>query len=140
LVDFFGRRITSVKDASSVTLEGEGGGETAGIAATFQNFCEDGTLVVRLRTLVVSNFLTEFVGARILRLLTVPKGNDGVGDSLYVTGFADPSGQIAPGIGDTSLIQKPFRLAGLREEVQRAFKRPPDGARENIVPLKKRRR
>ncbi|HEX3538254.1 MAG TPA: response regulator [Stellaceae bacterium] len=59
---------------------------------------------------------------------------------LYVTGFADPSGQIAPETGDTPLIQKPFRFAELREEVQRALKRPPDGARENIVPLKNRNR
>ena len=54
--------------------------------------------------------------------------------------FADPSGEVAQGTGDDPLIRKPFRFAELREEVQRALKRPPDGVRENIVPLKNRRR
>jgi CheY-like chemotaxis protein len=59
---------------------------------------------------------------------------------LFMTGYADPSGQGDPHTGDDLLIKKPFRLADLREEVQQALKRRPGGAPDNVVPLAKRDR
>jgi hypothetical protein len=58
---------------------------------------------------------------------------------LYVTGFADPSGQIDPGSGDDPLIKKPFRFSELRDQVQLALKRPPNGPHTNVVRLEKQK-
>jgi len=50
---------------------------------------------------------------------------------LFVTGFADASEQPEPGTGHDPLIKKPFRFDDLRDEVQRALKRPLGSGQEN---------